>query len=119
MSFTDSSSSSVAVRQALYALTALHLYGYDVALGYKNKAVGALAHSHSSQGNATTKDRLQHIAAGLLLGMLRVCVTLLDTSEGQPSDFFHSYQILLKEMITWSGQCMFVTQRRPRTTSTF
>lgn len=48
MSFTDSSSSSVAVRQALYALTALHLYGYDaVALRYKAKATHALSHSHA------------------------------------------------------------------------
>jgi hypothetical protein len=79
MSFTDSSSSSVAVRQALYALTALHLYGYEVGLRYKNKAVGTLARLHSSQATATTKDRLQYIAAGLLLGMFRVSATLLDT----------------------------------------
>jgi hypothetical protein len=73
MSFTDNSSSSVAVRQALYALTALHLYGFEVAMRYKYKAVRALDHAHSLQWTSNTKDRLQHIAAGLLLSLFEVC----------------------------------------------
>jgi hypothetical protein len=72
MSFTDSSSSSVAVRQALYALTALHLYGYAVASKYKGKAIRALDYSHSLQTASSMKDRLQHIAADLLLGLFEV-----------------------------------------------
>ena len=72
MSFTDSSASSVAVRQALYALTALHVNGPAAAAKYKRKAVRALTFSHSLQEFADTKERLQHIAAGLLLGLFEV-----------------------------------------------
>jgi hypothetical protein len=72
MSFTDSSSSSVAVRQALYAITALHLYGFDVAVRNKAKAVRALVHSQSLQSTWNTKDQLQYLAACLLLSLFNV-----------------------------------------------
>ena len=93
MSFTDTSSSSVAVRQALYALTALSLYGYDTALHYQTKAMKALYHAYSMQENSSTKDRLQHIAAGLLLAAFEVIsvhgTKLLDTNKYQMNDSPH------------------------------
>lgn len=87
MSFTDSSSSSVAVRQALYALTALDLQGSDVAMLYKQKALQALFHSYSLQNICRAKERLQQMATGLLLTLfevrggtqtLKIYVTLTD-----------------------------------------
>jgi len=76
MSFIDSSSSSVAVRQALYALTALHLYEFDKAMQFKTKAICALL--DSSQSRWSIKDRLQNIAAGLLLSLFEVCIAVFN-----------------------------------------
>lgn len=71
MSFIDSTPSSVAVQQALYALIALYVYGSTArAMPFKVRAVTALSRSFPSSLNA--KDGLQHIAAGLLLSLYEV-----------------------------------------------
>lgn len=73
MSFTDNYSSSIAVRQALYALTALHLRGRVIATQHKEKALRALASSYSKGYMFSNKEQLQHLAAGLLLTLFEVC----------------------------------------------
>ncbi|KAF2663652.1 hypothetical protein BT63DRAFT_108716 [Microthyrium microscopicum] len=70
MSFTDNSLSSVAVRQALYALTAINLYGFETASIFRRKATQALLDSIETPLSA--RDQLQHIAAGLLLGLFEM-----------------------------------------------
>ncbi len=70
MSFVDSSSSSIAVRQALYALTALHLYEFEKAMQFRAKAISALL--DPTQSIWSIKDWLQNIAAGLLLSLFEV-----------------------------------------------
>jgi hypothetical protein len=70
MSFIDNSPSSIAVRQALYALIAFYMYGRGPAMRYKVNAITALR--HSLQYSLVAKDGLQHIAAGLLLSLYEV-----------------------------------------------
>jgi hypothetical protein len=70
MSFTDSSPSSIAVQQALYALIALYVYGSVRAMPYKVKAITTLSNSFPEMINI--KNGLQHIAAGLLLSLYEV-----------------------------------------------
>jgi hypothetical protein len=70
MSFIDSSTSSVAVLQALYAVTALLLYGPGKAEQYKARAISAL--SATFRYNMSIKEGLQRIAAGLLLSLYEV-----------------------------------------------
>ncbi|KAH8665998.1 fungal-specific transcription factor domain-containing protein [Tricladium varicosporioides] len=76
MSFIDSTPSSVAVQQALYALIALYVYGCaSRAMPFKVRAITAL--NQSFQSNVNAKDGLQHIAAGLLLSLYE----MLDSSQ--------------------------------------
>jgi hypothetical protein len=75
MSFIDNSPSSIAVQQALYALIAFYMYGRDIAMKYKVNAITALR--HSLQYDLFAKDRLQHIAAGLLLSLYKVCIVVI------------------------------------------
>lgn len=74
MAFTDSTSSSVAVRQALYALTALHVSQFNKAMQFRAKAISALL--ASSQSSWSVKDRLQNIATGLLLTLFEVSIAI-------------------------------------------
>jgi hypothetical protein len=70
MSFIDSSPSSVAVQQALYALIALYVYGRAQAIKFKVHAIKAL--NQSTGIRLSTKDGLQRIVAGLLLSIYEV-----------------------------------------------
>jgi hypothetical protein len=70
MSFIDNSPFSMAVQQALYALIAFYVYGHARAMRYKVNSITALR--YSLQCGLTAKDRLQHIAAGLLLSLYEV-----------------------------------------------
>ena len=72
MSFLDSSASSMSVLQSLYALAALHLYGHKSAIPFKEKAVKSL--SMSAQSSLSSMEKMQHIAAQLLLSMYEVQV---------------------------------------------
>ena len=71
MAFIDHSATSVAVRQGLYALTALHLHRNDQAASHKWKSLQALRVSNHQQ-QYDPKDRLQQLAASLLLTMFEV-----------------------------------------------
>ena len=70
MSFADDSPSSAAVRQALYALTALHIHDFQRATKLKAKAIRSLF--QSPQAGLDVKDNLQRVAAGLLLSLCEV-----------------------------------------------
>ena len=70
MSFADSSSSSCAVLQAIFALASLHLYGQSQAIVFKENALLAIEAS-SSEGSGT-REVLQRIAAAMILGLYEV-----------------------------------------------
>jgi hypothetical protein len=70
MSFIDSTPSTLAVQQAVYALIAVYMYGPLYGMPFKFKAITALNRSFSTRLNA--KDGLQHIAAALLLCLYEV-----------------------------------------------
>ncbi|KAL6238510.1 hypothetical protein BDW75DRAFT_247235 [Aspergillus navahoensis] len=71
MALTDSSLSSLAVRQALLGLSSLHRYGVQTqAFEFKVSAIKSLkAASHTSIGAA---EALQHVAAGMLLCSIEI-----------------------------------------------
>ena len=70
MSFADSSSSSCAVLQAIFALASLHLYGQSQAIVLKEKAL--LAMEASLNEGSGMRQVLQRIAAAMILGLYEV-----------------------------------------------
>ena len=70
MSFADSSSSSCAVLQAIFALASLHLYGQSQGIVFKEKAL--LAMEASSSERSGMREALQRIAAAMILGLYEV-----------------------------------------------
>jgi hypothetical protein len=70
MAFADSSSSSCAVLQAIFALASLHLYGQSQAIVFKEKAL--LAIEASLNEGSGMREVLQRIAAAMILGLYEV-----------------------------------------------
>lgn len=70
MSFADSSSSSCAVLQAIFALASLHLYGQSQAIVFKEKAL--LAIEASSNERSGMREVLQRIAAAMIMGLYEI-----------------------------------------------
>ncbi|KAK2796339.1 hypothetical protein FQN51_009429 [Onygenales sp. PD_10] len=70
MALGDSSLCSSAVLQAVLALSSLYLYGPAKAMPYKVKALSAL--TNSAKRSLGFKEGLQHIASGIILGLVEV-----------------------------------------------
>ncbi|OCL14685.1 hypothetical protein AOQ84DRAFT_384532, partial [Glonium stellatum] len=70
MSFADSSPSSCAVLQAIFALASVHLYGPSPAIAFKQKALLALEASLNEETGM--REVLQRIAAAMLLGLYEI-----------------------------------------------
>ncbi|KAF2093945.1 hypothetical protein NA57DRAFT_80950 [Rhizodiscina lignyota] len=108
MSFIDNSPSSSGVLQSVYALSALQLYGKGNAAQYKDAALAAL--ELSTRQALTTKDRLQHIAANLLLCSYEIC-----TSPESPWAMYMCHAKILAEEVfcldqTYEGDFLVILQ---------
>ncbi|KAK2747587.1 hypothetical protein FQN55_004941 [Onygenales sp. PD_40] len=74
MALGDSSLCSSAVLQAVLALSSLYLYGPAKAMPYKVKALSAL--TNSAKRSLGFKEGLQHIASGIILGLVEISGSL-------------------------------------------